>query len=169
MTQKQFIRNNQGFNGGGDLPIDYQQELYSRIVGEEIKMERELVRFPNSIKKGWAHIYCKNISSAWKRRYIVLSDNCIFIFKKQETHTTEPPSHGIILRDVIITTVSKIKNKKGIIKIHLPVSTIKYKDVPDFVITGSIGGKNDPKSEHILICPERDVIKWAKALNAFKI
>ena len=40
MTKQQFIRNNQGINGGDDLPVDYQEDIYYRIVNDEIMLSR---------------------------------------------------------------------------------------------------------------------------------
>jgi golgi-specific brefeldin A-resistance guanine nucleotide exchange factor 1 len=45
MTREQFIRNNRGINGGGDLPTDYLGELYDQIKENEIQVRRELGEF----------------------------------------------------------------------------------------------------------------------------
>ncbi len=34
-----FLRNNRGINDGGDLPVDYMEAVYDRIVHNEIKMK----------------------------------------------------------------------------------------------------------------------------------
>ena len=34
-----FLRNNRGINDGGDLPQDYMEAVYDRIVNNEIKMK----------------------------------------------------------------------------------------------------------------------------------
>ena len=39
MTKPDFLRNNRGINDGGDLPGDFMESLYDRIVLNEIKMK----------------------------------------------------------------------------------------------------------------------------------
>ena len=39
MTKNDFMRNNRGINDGGDLPVDFMEALYDRIVNNEIKMK----------------------------------------------------------------------------------------------------------------------------------
>ena len=34
-----FIRNNRGINDGGDLELDFMEDIYNRIVHNEIKMK----------------------------------------------------------------------------------------------------------------------------------
>ena len=34
-----FLRNNRGINDGGDLPIEFMEDIYERIVNNEIKMK----------------------------------------------------------------------------------------------------------------------------------
>jgi len=36
MTVEQFAKNNQGINAGKDLPFTYLEDLYHRIVDEEV-------------------------------------------------------------------------------------------------------------------------------------
>ena len=38
-----FVKNNRGINDGGDLPLDYMNALYDRIVNDEIKMKVRLL------------------------------------------------------------------------------------------------------------------------------
>ena len=41
MTKNDFMRNNRGINDGGDLPVDFMEAIYDRIVNDEIKMKDE--------------------------------------------------------------------------------------------------------------------------------
>lgn len=34
-----FLRNNRGINDGGDLPAEFMEDIYNRIVNNEIKMK----------------------------------------------------------------------------------------------------------------------------------
>jgi brefeldin A-inhibited guanine nucleotide-exchange protein len=39
MLLQDFLRNNRGINDGGDLPQDFMEAVYDRIVNNEIKMK----------------------------------------------------------------------------------------------------------------------------------
>ena len=39
MTKDQFVRNNRGLDDGQDLPLEFLESMYDRIVANEIKME----------------------------------------------------------------------------------------------------------------------------------
>lgn len=41
MTKSQFVYNNRGINNGANLPQEFLEELYDKIVNKEIKMEYE--------------------------------------------------------------------------------------------------------------------------------
>jgi brefeldin A-inhibited guanine nucleotide-exchange protein len=41
MSKADFLRNNRGINDGGDLPVEFMESLYDRIVHNEIKMKDE--------------------------------------------------------------------------------------------------------------------------------
>jgi brefeldin A-inhibited guanine nucleotide-exchange protein len=41
MSKSDFMRNNRGINDGGDLPTDFMEAIYDRIVNNEIKMKDE--------------------------------------------------------------------------------------------------------------------------------
>jgi brefeldin A-inhibited guanine nucleotide-exchange protein len=41
MSKSDFMRNNRGINDGGDLPTDFMEAIYDRIVNTEIKMKDE--------------------------------------------------------------------------------------------------------------------------------
>jgi len=52
MNKDQFIHNNRGINGGKDLPPEFLEDLYQRIVEEEIKMQDEsTTTYSNVMKK----------------------------------------------------------------------------------------------------------------------
>ena len=89
-----------GINGGSDLPFDYMEKIYHRIVNDEIKMmdtesatfysnagnaQRSLPKITNNDKelKGYLVKQGGRIKT-WKKRWFVLSDNCIYYFKSHE-------------------------------------------------------------------------------------
>jgi Sec7-like guanine-nucleotide exchange factor len=85
MTEKQFIDNILYTTGGEDLPPEFLADLYFRVCVDEIKFTREEVRFPNAIKNGWLSLKTKNLvmsGFSWKKRWVILSDNCLIILTK---------------------------------------------------------------------------------------
>lgn len=80
MTKQQFIHNNRTINNEGPLPQDFMEELYDKIVHEEIKMETDGQVFMNAEKKGWMTKQGGRIKT-WKRRWFILSDNVLYYFK----------------------------------------------------------------------------------------
>jgi hypothetical protein len=85
MTLAEFIRNNRGINEESDLPLEYLEDIYQRIRQEEIKLVRDELKLPNAVKKGWIQMLTKGaMGTSWKRRWCVLADDTIHIFKKLE-------------------------------------------------------------------------------------
>ena len=85
MTEKQFIDNIRYTQGGEKVPTEFLSELYERIREEEIMLEPERACFPNATRKGWMYLHSKNSAvsgSRWKRRWVVLSDDCLYICRK---------------------------------------------------------------------------------------
>jgi len=80
MTKVQFIYNNNRINNGGPIAEDYMSALYDKIVNDEIKMETDGQLFTNAEKKGWLTKQGGRIKT-WKRRWFILSDNCLYYFK----------------------------------------------------------------------------------------
>jgi len=78
MTKEEWYRNNRGIDEGRDLPQEFLSQLYDRIVGEEIMMF-------DVDKRGWLYKHSRNAGGGpqkpWKRRWFVLSNNCLFYFK----------------------------------------------------------------------------------------
>ena len=80
MTEKQFVENTQYNKGGENIPAEFLTDLYGRIQNEEIMLDPEKSCFPNASMKGWLFLHAKN--NKWKRKWVVLSDNCLYICKK---------------------------------------------------------------------------------------
>jgi Sec7 domain/PH domain len=107
MTLSQFTDNVSGHNSGTDFPRDFLAELYEKITTDEIKMSRESDRFPNAIKKGWLHARPKGAWS-WSRRWFVLSDSCLYCFRKP---TDVEPRFTLALSNLYATPLSKSEAK----------------------------------------------------------
>lgn len=88
MTKQQFVGNNRGINAGGDFPVSFMEKLYDNITNNEFQMHHVEqpgassggVPFTNASKKGWLTKQGGRIKT-WKRRWFILSDNCLFYFK----------------------------------------------------------------------------------------
>ena len=52
MTQAEFINNNRDINQGKSLPLVFLQDLYQRILDDEIKTRNDVL-FPKAIKRGY--------------------------------------------------------------------------------------------------------------------
>ena len=103
MTEKQFIENTQFIAGGEKIPANFLIDLYGRIQNEEIMLEPEKSCFPNACMKAWMWLHTKN--SRWKRRWVVLSDNSIYICKKPAVCIY--PKNGLynVLKELLIIVV----------------------------------------------------------------
>eukprot|EP00727_Mastigamoeba_balamuthi_P007150 m51a1_g3055 hypothetical protein (837) ;mRNA; f:967981-971134 len=81
MTKAQFLKTTRGINAGQDLPQQFLENLYDRIVSDEIKMDSGLLA--NAEKKGWLTKQGGRVKT-WKRRWFVLADNCLYYFRMQQ-------------------------------------------------------------------------------------
>jgi brefeldin A-resistance guanine nucleotide exchange factor 1 len=72
MTRQQFIKNNQGINGGEDLPVSMLNNLYSDIRETELQVQREIGEFishsdaqdAEHFKAAWGDMLRKNVAAA---------------------------------------------------------------------------------------------------------
>jgi Sec7-like guanine-nucleotide exchange factor len=67
MKREEFVNNNRGINDGDDLPRPFLESIYDNIVGNEIKMDKNLI-LPKAIKRGWINVkhtlYCVEFFSS---------------------------------------------------------------------------------------------------------
>jgi hypothetical protein len=89
MTKERWIANNRGINNGGDLPADMLERLYNSIVSNEIKLDGAVRMFSQADHKGYLTKQGGRVKS-WKRRWFVLTDNCLYYFKKEGVWLTRP-------------------------------------------------------------------------------
>ena len=52
MTQAEFVHNNRKINNGNDLPSVFLEDLYQRILEDEIKTKTDKL-FPKAVKRGY--------------------------------------------------------------------------------------------------------------------
>ena len=85
MTVRQFVDNIHHFNVNAppatDIPVDFLEDIYFKISVDEIKREQNI--FSSALKRGIVFIYTKtSVSHCWKRRWLVLCDLSLYIFRK---------------------------------------------------------------------------------------
>jgi len=95
-TVDRFISMNRGINDGKDLPDDLLISLYESIKKEPFKIPEDdgndlMHTFFNPDKEGWLWKQGGRYRS-WKRRWFILSDNCLYYFE----YTTDKEPKGII-------------------------------------------------------------------------
>jgi hypothetical protein len=66
MTQVEFIHNNRNINNGKDLPSVFLEDLYQRILEDEIKTKVDHA-FPKAIKRGYLLLEKKGFSNFAKK------------------------------------------------------------------------------------------------------
>lgn len=66
-----------GIANGKDLPIEYLESLYDKIVLNEIKLNSEEL-FVKVVKKGWLKKMGRN--NRWQRHWFVVANNCLYYF-----------------------------------------------------------------------------------------
>ncbi|KAI5103174.1 cytohesin-3, partial [Silurus meridionalis] len=111
-TVERFISMNRGINEGGDLPEELLKNLYESIKNEPFKIPEDdgndlTHTFFNPDREGWLlklgniiHVfycvfffpYLGGRVKTWKRRWFILTDNCLYYFE----YTTDKEPRGII-------------------------------------------------------------------------
>ncbi|XP_035255243.1 cytohesin-3-like isoform X2 [Anguilla anguilla] len=95
-TLERFISMNRGINNGGDLPSELLTKLYESIRSEPFKIPEDdgndlTHTFFNPDREGWLLKLGGRVKT-WKRRWFILTDNCLYYFK----YTTDKEPRGII-------------------------------------------------------------------------
>eukprot|EP01114_Cavostelium_apophysatum_P006874 TRINITY_DN1840_c0_g1_i1.p1 TRINITY_DN1840_c0_g1~~TRINITY_DN1840_c0_g1_i1.p1 ORF type:complete len:1243 (-),score=449.77 TRINITY_DN1840_c0_g1_i1:160-3888(-) len=120
MTKEEFIRNNRGICGGASLPKEYMENLYDKIVENEIKMQAEGSVFTSAERKGW----CRKQGGrwkTWKKRWFVLKDNCLYYFKQME----DKDPYGIIPLENLQVRPFEVKGRKFAFEVYSSSGEIK--------------------------------------------
>jgi len=117
MTLREFITNVQHNDGGELINKELLEDLYPRIVEEEIKMEDEGALFPTATKKGWLNLKSNGRFRVWKRRWVVLTTDKVHILK---SIGHEWPVQSISLEGLLINTPVHEKSKYVLHLYHGP-------------------------------------------------
>ncbi|GAM24103.1 hypothetical protein SAMD00019534_072780 [Acytostelium subglobosum LB1] len=83
LTKQRFIRSLTGINNGKDLQLEYLEDLYDRILSDEIKLDPSQAQFPYAVKKGWLYIRSKGkVTDKWSKKWCILNDGSLYFFRK---------------------------------------------------------------------------------------
>uniref|UniRef100_A0A8K9XS30 Cytohesin 4b n=1 Tax=Oncorhynchus mykiss TaxID=8022 RepID=A0A8K9XS30_ONCMY len=82
---ERFISMNRGINNGGDLPNELLTKLYDSIRNEPFKIPEDdgndlTHTFFNPDREGWLLKLGGRVKT-WKRRWFILTDNCLYYFE----------------------------------------------------------------------------------------
>ncbi|XP_077980682.1 cytohesin-2-like isoform X2 [Glandiceps talaboti] len=112
-TIERFISMNRGINDGGDLPRELLESLYDSIKKEPFKIPdddgNDLTHtFFNPDKEGWLLKQGGRVRN-WKRRWFILTDNCLYYFE----YTTDKEPRGIIpLENLLVKEIDSKESRK---------------------------------------------------------
>ncbi|KAM8843832.1 cytohesin-1a isoform 2-T11 [Spinachia spinachia] len=108
---ERFISMNRGINDGGDLPEDLLRNLYDSIKNEPFKIPEDdgndlTHTFFNPDREGWLLKLGGGRVKTWKRRWFILTDNCLYYFE----YTTDKEPRGIIPLENL--SIKEVDDKK---------------------------------------------------------
>uniref|UniRef100_A0A3B5MHQ5 PH domain-containing protein n=1 Tax=Xiphophorus couchianus TaxID=32473 RepID=A0A3B5MHQ5_9TELE len=91
---ERFISMNRGINEGGDLPEELLRNLYDSIKNEPFKIPEDdgndlTHTFFNPDREGWLLKLGGRVKT-WKRRWFILTDNCLYYFEYTTVSTSNP-------------------------------------------------------------------------------
>eukprot|EP01090_Pellita_catalonica_P000583 TRINITY_DN10400_c0_g1_i1.p1 TRINITY_DN10400_c0_g1~~TRINITY_DN10400_c0_g1_i1.p1 ORF type:complete len:1254 (-),score=228.12 TRINITY_DN10400_c0_g1_i1:58-3819(-) len=83
MTMAGWLSNHARLAMQEEVPEEFLKGIYEKIKSEEIKMDSEGVMFGSAVKKGFLTKQGGRYKN-WKKRYFILSHNCLYYFKNKE-------------------------------------------------------------------------------------
>lgn len=168
MTKPQWLKQNKGINNGEDLPQDFLESLYDKIVQDEIKMESGI--FTNAEKKGWLTKQGGRIKT-WKRRWFILSEAGLYYFKQpQDSKDTQASMPcGIVMLDNVEVVANKEKKNSFMLKV-MDTSDSLDPIVNTKIKGAKMEGKRMVQSNHdiYVFCADsqEEMESWINALNS---
>eukprot|EP01088_Endostelium_zonatum_P000966 TRINITY_DN11243_c0_g1_i1.p1 TRINITY_DN11243_c0_g1~~TRINITY_DN11243_c0_g1_i1.p1 ORF type:complete len:991 (-),score=275.21 TRINITY_DN11243_c0_g1_i1:161-3133(-) len=114
MTLEEFLASNSRLDWRETIPAGVQEELYHRIKKDEIKMESVGIMFGSADKRGFLTKQGGRVKT-WKKRWFILSNNCLYYFKKEED---KEPWGNVPLENLSVRRVISKGGKKWTFEIY---------------------------------------------------
>uniref|UniRef100_A0A4W3I1Y6 Cytohesin-3-like n=1 Tax=Callorhinchus milii TaxID=7868 RepID=A0A4W3I1Y6_CALMI len=128
-TLERFNKMNRGINNGGDLPQELLRNLYESIRNEPFKIPEDdgndlTHTFFNPDREGWLSKLGKRSRctaprgrvKTWKRRWFILTDNCLYYFE----YTTDKEPRGIIPLENLYVKEADDSRKSNCFELYCP-------------------------------------------------
>eukprot|EP01103_Thecamoeba_quadrilineata_P010888 TRINITY_DN2474_c0_g1_i2.p1 TRINITY_DN2474_c0_g1~~TRINITY_DN2474_c0_g1_i2.p1 ORF type:complete len:480 (-),score=87.63 TRINITY_DN2474_c0_g1_i2:75-1514(-) len=119
MTKKEFVQNNRGIAAGKDLPQEYLEGLYDKVIHNEIKLQNE-TPLSKAVKQGSLWILSRQ--HVWRKRWVALSNNCLYYYSDPEDVNPKVaiPLVGLAVREYTFhqatETEEMTKEEEGFVK-----------------------------------------------------
>uniref|UniRef100_A0A7N4PP50 Cytohesin-2 n=1 Tax=Sarcophilus harrisii TaxID=9305 RepID=A0A7N4PP50_SARHA len=118
---ERFITMNRGINNGGDLPEELLRNLYDSIRNEPFKIPEDdgndlTHTFFNPDREGWLLKLGGGRVKTWKRRWFILTDNCLYYFE----YTTDKEPRGIIPLENLSIREVEDPRKPNCFELYIP-------------------------------------------------
>uniref|UniRef100_A0A6I8NHD4 Cytohesin-2 n=1 Tax=Ornithorhynchus anatinus TaxID=9258 RepID=A0A6I8NHD4_ORNAN len=118
---ERFITMNRGINDGGDLPEELLRNLYDSIRNEPFKIPEDdgndlTHTFFNPDREGWLLKLAGGRVKTWKRRWFILTDNCLYYFE----YTTDKEPRGIIPLENLSIREVEDPRKPNCFELYIP-------------------------------------------------
>lgn len=125
LTADQFVKMNNGINDGGDLPAQLLIDAYNSIKNTPFEIPEDdtqdfTITFYNPDKRGYL-VKEGGKHKSWKKRYFVLTDNCLYYFVKESD--SEPK--GIVPLENLKVEECRLKDRKFTLEIRSDEKFIK--------------------------------------------
>lgn len=114
MTMQDWLNSNRRLETQEEISTDFLKQIYNDIKENEIKMESHGVMFGSAEKKGILTKQGGRVKT-WKKRYFILTHNCLYYFKQKED---QEPCGMIPLENLSVR--KHIKGKKNCFEIYDP-------------------------------------------------
>mmetsp|Transcript_13530 Transcript_13530/g.18710 ORF Transcript_13530/g.18710 Transcript_13530/m.18710 type:complete len:849 (-) Transcript_13530:52-2598(-) len=167
MNKEQFVTNNRGINNGKDLPREYLEALYDKIVQNEIKMEHERDDFTQwdkqgflyvrdvKDKRGTIHVGALNKKNVGKKLFCIISSCVLYLF---ESPTDKKPLNIVPLKNLQIDSLFEdAKDSKD----STFTGFTLYCNDPNGFIKSAVEGKEVLLKELQFFCEDRKTkMEW---------
>ena len=137
------------------MPRQLLESLYDKIVGNEIKMESNKDQCL-LLQKKKVGVQNKEAEETWKKRWLVLKDNCLYYFKSAD----DKNPCGIIPLENLKVKESDNKSKSNVFEVYSPDGEIKSCKLESGQLV-----KGHHGSYQIAVKTKEDMDAWIQAIR----